>query len=113
MTTKAGDINGYICETCTGVIYVRHADAGTTPMFLTCRATAGCAGRMDSTMYALPPAGFHPLHVTYEWFKPNDLSDYDPSMRDHLERGGLDLRRIPCTVNNDRCAHPPLEEQAP
>ncbi len=94
MIPKPGDINGYICGTCTGVIGVQHADAGWTPMFLACRATTDCRGQMASMIYILPSADFYPLHITYEWFKPDDLSGYDRPMRDYIERGGLDLRRI-------------------
>lgn len=106
MTVKVGDVNGYYCRSCTGIIYIRHADEGVTPMFLACRATKGCKGSMASMMYRLPDPEFHPLHITYEWFTPDDLSGYDEAMREHIQMGGLDLRRITCTVNDERCEHP-------
>lgn len=82
-------LNQYTCELCGGVITTVDRDPGTTPMFLNCRATPGCTGRMVSSMYRVP-SGLEPTH---EWYKPDKLPR-DPGMRDHVQRGGLLIRKI-------------------
>ena len=52
---------------------------------------ARCGGTMSSSMYLDIPDDASPTH---EWWKPVDLSAYSPEMRDHIERGGLDIRPV-------------------
>lgn len=91
-------VNGYQCGICGETTYFRHVDAGTTPMFMGCKATEGCGGRMTSMMYRVPQ-GADAL-VRYEWFKPSDLKGYSAEMREHIKKGGLDHRPVSGVVEN-------------
>lgn len=103
MPTPAGAVNGYQCPDCNGLTIVVHRDAGVTPMFLACRAEgvdpreAKCKGQAVSLMY---PEGEPPAPPAWEWFKPSatQMKRYrreDPAMYDHVQRGGLELRKLP------------------
>lgn len=81
-------INQYTCRTCGGVITTIDRDEGTTPMMLACRATKGCTGSMFSSMYRVAPY----LTPEWEWYKPEKLPKGE--MREHVEMGGLLLRKI-------------------
>lgn len=98
-----GEINGWRCDTCGQVTYAVHVDDGVTPMFLACRAEgldprqARCKGMGQSLMYPPPPVPEHVVKaVAWEWFRPGRraLKRMDAGMRDHIERGGLDLRPL-------------------
>lgn len=96
MNTR-GEVNGWRCDRCGHHTYCVHVDDGVTPMFLGCRATAGCKGTGISIMYPPPPIPQHVLEaVEWEWFKPSDkaVRRMDSAMRDHIEKGGLELRRL-------------------
>lgn len=80
-------INQYTCTTCGGAITTIDRDAGTTPMFLNCRATEGCGGRMQSHMYRVDPT----LEPEWEWYKPTNPKGAD---REYVKMGGLLIRRI-------------------
>lgn len=82
-----GRINQYTCEVCGCSITTKDVDEGTTPMFLLCRVTKGCTGRMISSMYRVDQT----LTPTHEWYKPRKMPR-NLAMRDHVERGGLMLR---------------------
>ena len=97
-----GAINGYECRECGGLTVVVHKDAGTTPMFLACRAEgldpreAKCQGVAGSLMY---PKGDPPAPPQWEWYKPSPeaisrMEKKNPEMYDHIMRGGLELRKI-------------------
>ena len=87
-------VNTYTCEKCHKHIVTVHRDEGTTPMFLKCRATEGCDGRMVSAMYVLP-ASFEEI-PTHEWYAPGkkERRRLDRATRDQRDRGGLLLREI-------------------
>jgi hypothetical protein len=92
-----GEINGWRCADCGAHTYVVHVDDGVTPMFLACRATEGCKGTGVSLMYSRPPVPQHVIDaVEWEWFRPQDraVRRMEAGMRDHIKRGGLDLRRL-------------------
>lgn len=81
-------LNQYTCEMCGGVITTIDRHEGVTPMFLNCRATAGCSGRSYSSMYRVDPSAT----PTHEWYKPTGkIRAID---RQHVEMGGLLIRRI-------------------
>lgn len=95
--SKRGEINGWRCDECGHHTYVVHVDDGVTPMFLACRATAGCKGTGVSLMYPAPPVPQHVIDaVAWEWFKPTRraVRRMEPEMRQHIEMGGLELRRL-------------------
>jgi hypothetical protein len=81
-------INQYTCRTCGGVITTVDRNEGTTPWMLACRATDGCTGSMFSSMYRVAPY----LTPEWEWYKPEKLPKGE--MREHVQMGGLLLRKI-------------------
>lgn len=92
---RVGRENCYVCDKCLGHIVTVDSDPGVTPMFLGCRATEGCDGRMVSSGYPDPskkPASIGP--ATWEWYRPDFTQHYDREMKDYIHRGGLELRRI-------------------
>jgi hypothetical protein len=94
---QPGALNAYWCEDCRQYTVVVHRDAGVTPMFLGCRATPRCNGMGRSMMYAPQPWPDHvPTTPTHEWYLPSDraVRHMEPEMRDHIERGGLELREV-------------------
>jgi hypothetical protein len=97
MTQKAGDINGYLCPECGRTTVVIHVDDGVTPMFLACRAdghepTEECMGLAVSLMY---PPGPPPSEPEWEWYRPTPRQARRMSveMQEHIDKGGLALRR--------------------
>jgi hypothetical protein len=88
-------INTYYCQTCKGSIVTIDRDEGVTPFMLSCLATEGCDGVMRSAMYAFQP-GAKPM---WEWYKPASTKGFDQWTREHVEKGGLVLQRIPADTN--------------
>lgn len=105
MSDRAGRKNAYRCEECGEIIVTVDRDAGTTPAFMTCKATECCRGRMTSAWYQLP-GELQEVEPDYEWYAPDDEEleeaieearertshDVGPGMRGHVENGGLLLR---------------------
>jgi|GEM_PF-1412178 len=92
--TPAGSLVGkknvYICVSCErGVVTVDRED-GVTPMLIPCQF--GCKAVMHSQFYRVQ----QDLPATHEWYRPTEeeLRDASPAMRDHVSRGGLDIRKI-------------------
>jgi ssDNA-binding Zn-finger/Zn-ribbon topoisomerase 1 len=84
-----GEKNSYTCQKCGGVIVTIDVDDGVTPFMLACRATPGCNGVMRSGFYVAVDQSAEP---DYEWFKPSSLKGYNREMREHIKKGGLDIR---------------------
>ncbi len=87
--------NVYICPSCAGQIVTIDREEGVTPFMLKCRAEDGCHnGMMQSCFYIVPDDCPEPQ---WEWYKP-DKAEYDEldeyTRRDHVDRGGLLLRKI-------------------
>lgn len=93
-------VNAYKCDDCQQLVVTLDLHVGTTPMFLGCRATPGCGGRMVSSGY---PRGHDPLperireQLAWTWYRPGEhelrwLRANEPGMYDHVQRGGLALR---------------------
>lgn len=92
-----GSINAWKCPECDGLTVAVHVDAGVTPMFLRCRFTEGCRGMAVSQMYPAPPVpGWIMLLLDWEWYKPTaaETAKLNHEMREHIERGGLDIRPL-------------------
>lgn len=86
--------NIYVCEKCGEHIVTLDIDEGVTPMFLLgCLATKGCDGfKMVSQMYPKRLAfKYKPSHV---WYARKIKRNMDEGLKDHLRRGGLDIRPI-------------------
>jgi len=93
--TETGAKNIWVCETCGHMIVCVHRDAGTTPMFLSCKDRGcDCDGFAASMMYRL--GELETMEPQFEWYKPTslELQLLNPTMRDHAERGGLLIRPI-------------------
>lgn len=76
---RAGALNVYTCEKCSGVMVVVLLDWGTTPFMVDCRATtmpAGkkrdryCRGMMKSHFYRVAP--LWAAHLSHGWYRPAD-----------------------------------------
>jgi hypothetical protein len=92
-----GRKNMYVCDTCRGHIVTRDVDEGTTPFMLACRATAGCKGRMRSSMYRVFDGA---IAASHEWYRPPAGQTLTPGEREHVAKGGVLLRV--CTVGAQR-----------
>lgn len=90
-----GRKNIYQCSACEKFIVTLDLDDGTTPMFLSCRATKECTGMMQSQGYPHTK-----LPHQFEFFKPKDITKYHGEYREHLAMGGLDLRRRVDTMDD-------------
>ncbi len=88
-----GKLNIYVCEDCLGHIVTRDMDEGVTPFMVSCKATEGCKGMMQSSMYRVFDQRM--LH-SHEWFKPEITAEMSPHTRDHVSKGGLILRERDC-----------------
>lgn len=88
---KKGMINYYTCETCGKSIVTVNAADGVTPAFIGCRF--GCDAMMHSHWYHVPQHTNPLTKNQYEWYKPEDLTALRPEEREHVELGGLLLRR--------------------
>ena len=92
-----GRKNIYTCEKCGGITVTIDVDEGVTPFMLRCRASsneADCDGYAQSSMYRVPQ-GPSP-EPKWEWFRPTGIEyrKLSREMRDHVDKGGLDLRKI-------------------
>lgn len=84
-------INTYTCDTCQGEIVTEDLVEGTTSFMVPCQATEGCQGKMTSAFYRCDQT----LTPEWEWYKPRilNVSLFDFATWDHLQHGGLLLRR--------------------
>jgi hypothetical protein len=89
-----GRLNIYTCEACRGHIVTRDVDAGVTPFMIRCEATADCKGMMQSSFYRVYEQKMRASHVWYRPSSPQFLSAWE---REHVERGGLLLRKATAT----------------
>lgn len=86
-------LNRYVCPDCKGYVVTREVGIGVTPMLMTCRATVGCLGMMQSSFYRGVQEGEEP---TYEWYQPEktERDKLDRLMQDHVRAGGLLIRKV-------------------
>ena len=94
--------NVYTCQKCGGLTVTIDIDEGTTPFMIRCRAkdvfalaVPYCDGQAVSSFY---PKGPRPAHIPapeWEWYRPDDdeTSKQNAATKEHIERGGLLLRR--------------------
>lgn len=84
-----GKKNKYTCDVCGGAVVTIDIDEGVTPFMLPCYATKDCGGTMTSGFYAARDLG----EPQYEWRKPTpkQYRRMSPAMKDHVDRGGLEL----------------------
>lgn len=86
--------NEYTCEKCGFIVRTVDRAKGITPFMILCKAPEGCDGMATSAFYRVPIISRLP--VTWEWYRPmlKELGTFDPGTREHVEQGGLLLRRI-------------------
>lgn len=82
--------NSYYCNVCHNVTITVDVANGVTPMFIDCLATPDCKGMAASAGYPRTKAETKP---SWEWYKPAKLRGLSPSEIDHVELGGLLLRK--------------------
>jgi hypothetical protein len=94
-------LNVYTCRKCKRHTVTVDVDEGVTPFLIQCRQgpRRRCTGMAVSSFY---PRGPKPPHIgepQWEWYKPSDeqlnklyFGDVLDQMREHVEKGGLDLR---------------------
>lgn len=88
-----GQVNVYTCPKCKGRTVTIDADDGVTPFMINCRSVGGCHEEMaESSFYRVDQN----LVPTYEWYRPvgDELAMLKGEMREHVDKGGLLLRRI-------------------
>lgn len=101
MGSLKGRENVWTCRKCGAMLVTVDRDAGVTPFFMRCgeHNPNGCGGDMTSAFY---PNGPRPQHIpapTHEWYSPDDkerkrLRRTSPALHEHVERGGLLIRKI-------------------
>lgn len=92
---KYGYKNVYRCPKCGGHTVTIDVDEGVTPFMLRCRASGregDCDGMAESSFYRVPPD----VIPQWGWFTPrgSEYRKLSPGMREHVDKGGLDIREI-------------------
>lgn len=93
-----GKKNAYVCEMCRRMIVTVDRDDGVTPFLIPCQF--GCEvvpGKQKAAMKSYCYRVSQLLPASHEWYKPGpeEIVKMSPGMKDHCERGGLEIRRIP------------------
>ena len=87
---EAPRLNIYQCQSCYGLICTVDRDKGVTPFMVDCKVKSGCSGPMRSSMYRV-----FPMTVpTWEWYRPTTTEDLSKPAQEHVDKGGLLLRKI-------------------
>lgn len=85
-----GKLNIYTCQGCRGHIVTRDVDTGVTPFMVGCRATVGCKGMMQSSMYRVAD---QKMRAGFIWYRPKSGERmFNHAELEHLVQGGLLLR---------------------
>jgi len=87
-------INTYTCPKGHVTVTI-DTDEGVTPMMMTCKhkkevGRGNCTETAMSAFYKCDQS----LTPEYEWFKPKSFKGYSAAMREHLEKGGLEIRKL-------------------
>jgi hypothetical protein len=85
-----GKLNRYTCRECGGAFVTIDRDDGVTPFMTGCQMRVGCKGPAQSALYRVEQS----LRPTHEWYRPTVLEHLRPGERQHVEMGGLLLRRV-------------------
>lgn len=83
-------LNIYTCDECRRHIVTRDIEHGVSPFMIGCEATPGCKGMMRSSMYRVFD---QTMAETHHWYRPESLELLGDWERDHVEKGGLLLRK--------------------
>lgn len=81
-------LNVYICKKNHKTVTIdKHV--GVTPYMMNCKQE-NCTEMSSSSCYDVPKF----LFPTYEWYKPKSLKNLSKWEKQHVEKGGLSLRKI-------------------
>jgi hypothetical protein len=95
MSEAAGLVNLYRCDVCGKGTVTMNRDEGTTPFMLSCRATPGCKGSAQSSMYRVqqdltPIIVFiKPTPLELANFLKKQSPRFHRAIREHVDKGGL------------------------
>ena len=98
----ANRINVYTCRKCGGYTVTIEIHEGVTPFMLRCRASGregDCCGMAESSYPSAEKPSWKPSWVpdpAWEWFRPvgAEYRKLNRAMREHVDKGGLDIRKI-------------------
>lgn len=79
--------NAYECEKCGSYIVTVDREPGVTPFMVSC---GNCSSMATSKFYRVQAY----LEPTHEWYRPETLAGLKGGVREHVENGGLLLRKI-------------------
>lgn len=87
-------INVYTCPKGHKTVTI-DTDEGVTPMFLSCMqkdddGKRNCIERAVSAGYRCDQS----LMPEYEWFRPTSTKGMSRDMKEHINKGGLDFRKL-------------------
>lgn len=91
-----GQKNVYTCPAGHKTVTI-DLDEGTTPFILRCQhrindGKHACNEMARSSFYNVTPEEDQ-LPVTFEWYKPASPKDVSKDLREHVQKGGLVLRK--------------------
>lgn len=92
---KKKAVNVYVCPSCGWRAITVNLVDGVTPFFIRCEGARRCdADRFPSATSAMYRVD-QSLTPTHEWYRPDEQElNAKPYMREHVEQGGLALRKI-------------------
>lgn len=107
--------NAYHCGTCGRNTVTIDVHPGVTPIFTTCRATSGCTGQATSSGYPTAPRPDNLPAPAWEWYRPGcmEYAHLNRDRRDHVDKGGLLLRRRSDPPLPGAYVAPPVEQVEP
>ena len=99
MRDRPGRKNVYTCTRCHERIVTVDRDVGVTPMMLACKVNR-CSDKLrpgEAMAPMMMSSGYcvdQTLEPTHEWYRPEgpELETLSEAMRDHVTKGGLELR---------------------
>lgn len=90
-----GKKNIYTCDKCKGHVVTVDKDRGVTPFMIECKATDGCKGMMQSSIYRVFD---QEMRADYEWYRPTAPEVVKPHLQHHVDQGGLLLRKAAFSI---------------
>lgn len=95
-----GRLNIYTCDVCRAHIVTRDVDEGVTPFMLPssdycpnkCRGDKPGGAHMTSSMYRVWDQS---MREEYQWYLHPNPAQLPRALREHSEKGGLQIRKAP------------------
>lgn len=93
-----GKLNIYVCEKCRAHIVTRAVDEGVTPFMLPskdycpnkCTSDKSGGAHMTSSFYRVWDQS---MREDYQWYRHPNPAELPRHLREHCEKGGLDIRK--------------------